>query len=321
MGEAESVKKKVIIDCDVGVDDALALILAFHSPELEVQAVTGVNGNVPLDRVFENIQKVLTLLRPLHQPWIARGADRPLEGAGIHAHDVHGGDGLGGAHIEAAPAQQGWRFYSRPAPELICRLARQDPGNLTLIAVGPLTNLALALKKDPAAIRELKEIIIMGGAVRTGGNITPYAEFNIFVDPLAASQVFQSGLPVSLIPLDVTRRVALTSRMMAEKILPMNNPFSKFIIEATGFDFKTEHFYGQRSSFYLHDPLAVAAAISLDIVKMEEVDLRVVTQKGEYFGQTAEVREKSSSEHKGIHVGFSVDAEKFVDLFISRLEG
>lgn len=321
MGEAESVKKKVIIDCDVGVDDALALILAFHSPELEVQAVTGVNGNVPLDRVFENIQKVLTLLRPLHKPWIARGADRPLEGAGVHAHDVHGGDGLGGAHIEAAPAQRWWRFSSRPSPELICRLARQDPGILTLIAVGPLTNVALALQKDPSGMKELKEIIVMGGAVRTGGNITPYAEFNIFVDPLAASRVFQSGLPISLIPLDVTRRVALTSRMMAEKILPMNNPFSKFIIEATGFDFKTQLFYGQRSSFYLHDPLAVAAAICRDIVKMEEADLLVHTEKGEHLGQTTEGREKGSSEQRGIHVGFSVDTEKFLDLFFSRLEG
>jgi len=303
------------------VDDALALILAFHSPELEVQAVTGVNGNVPLDRVFINMKKMLTLLHPPHKPWIARGADRPLTGDGVHAHDVHGGDGLGGAHIDESPTQEWWCPSSRPAHELICQFARQDPGNLTLIALGPLTNVALGLKTDPSGMKKLKEIIIMGGAVRTKGNITPYAEFNIFVDPLAAFHVFQSSLPITLIPLDVTRQVALTSSVIKEGIQPLKNAFSKFVIEATGFDFDTQEFYGRRSSFYLHDPLAVAAAVYPDILKMEKVDLRIVTEKGEHFGQTKEVREKSSSKQKRIDVGFNVDAEKFLDLFISRLKG
>jgi inosine-uridine nucleoside N-ribohydrolase len=320
MGEAESVKKKVIIDCDVGVDDALALILAFHSPELDVQAVTGVNGNVPLDRVFRNIQKMLTLIRPPHKPWITKGADRPLTGAGVFAHDVHKDDGLGGAHIDASPTQEWWRSSPRPAHELICQFSREDPGNLTLIAVGPLTNVALALKEDPSGMRQLKEIIIMGGAVRTKGNITPYAEFNIFVDPLAAFHVFQSGLPITLIPLDVTRRVALTSRVIQEKVQPLKNAFSKFAIEATGFDFDTQEFYGRKSSFYLHDPLAVAAAFCPDILKMEKVDLRVVTEKGEHFGQTLEVQGESPPAKGRIDVGFTVDAEKFLDLFISRLK-
>jgi inosine-uridine nucleoside N-ribohydrolase len=313
--------KKVIIDCDVGVDDALALILAFHSPELEVQAVTGVNGNVPLDRVFENIQKLLALLQPSRKPWIARGADRPMTGEGVYAHEVHGGSGLGGAILDDSSLQQWWRSFSGPADELICKLARQDPGELALIALGPLTNLALALDKDPAGMKKLKEIVIMGGAVRTAGNITPHAEFNIFVDPLAAFRVLESGLPMTLIPLDITRQVALTSGIIQERIQPLKDVFSKFVTEAIGFDFKTGHFYGRRNSFYLHDPLAVGVAVCPDLVGTEKANLRVITEKGEFYGRTLETREDCSERPQNIDIGFKVDSEKFLDLFISRLKG
>ena len=159
--------KKVMIDCDVGVDDALALILAFHSPELEVQAVTGVKGNVPLSMVFRNIQKVLSLLQPSRRPWIAEGADRPLTGEGVYAHEVHGEEGLGGALVLDSGKTEWWRFFPRPAHQLICELAAGEPGALTLIALGPLTNVALALDHDPEAMKTFQEIIVMGGAVRT----------------------------------------------------------------------------------------------------------------------------------------------------------
>jgi purine nucleosidase len=312
--------KKVIIDCDVGVDDALALIFAFHSPELEIQAVTGVNGNVPLSMVFRNIQKVLSLLQPSRKPWIAKGADRPLTGEGVHAHEVHGGDGLGGAVIQDSGKMEWWRFFPRPAHQLICELAAGKPGALTLIAVGPLTNVALALDHDPQAIKAIKEIIVMGGAVRTAGNITPYAEFNIFVDPLAASKVFASGLPVRLVPLDVTRQVALTPAIMRKRIEPIKNEFARFVIESTGYDESSGIFFGGRSSFFLHDPLAIGAAVCPDLIGMGKVDLQVVTERGERYGKTEEGRNRKLSDG-GINVGFKVDAEKFLDLFISRLKG
>ena len=199
--------KKVMIDCDVGVDDALALILAFHSPELDVKAVTGVNGNVPLKQVFENIQKVLSLIQPKSKPLIAKGADQPLKGKTIYAHSVHGKDGLGGAKIDRREGEEGWQFFPGRADELITKMARQHPDEMTLIATGPLTNLALALQRDPEGMGKLKAVAIMGGAVRTRGNITPYAEFNIFSDPLAAQIVLKSGLPITLVPLDVTHQV------------------------------------------------------------------------------------------------------------------
>ncbi|RPJ41478.1 MAG: nucleoside hydrolase [Deltaproteobacteria bacterium] len=312
--------KKIIIDCDVGVDDALALIFAIHSPELEIQAVTAVNGNVPLPMVFCNIQKVLSLLQPSRRPWIAAGADRPLSGEGVFAHEVHGRDGLGGAVIQDSGKTEWWRFFPRPAHQLICELAAGEPGTLTLIAVGPLTNVALALDHDPQAIKAIKEIIIMGGAVRTAGNITPYAEFNIFVDPLAASKVFASGLPVRLVPLDVTRQVALTPAIMRKRIKSLKNEFARFVLASTGYDESSKKFFGGRSSFYLHDPLAMGAAIFPDLMETEGVGLQVVTEKGEHYGQTRENRNRGLSGRR-ISVGFKVDAEKFLDLFISRLKG
>jgi purine nucleosidase len=306
--------KKVIIDCDVGVDDALALILAFHSPELEVKAVTGVNGNVSLERVFENIQKVLALIQPKHKPLIARGADRPLKGDTVHAHSVHGRDGLGGAKIEYKKGEEWWKVYPGPAAELILELAYQFPGEVTLIAVGPLTNLALALKKDPGGTKKLKELVIMGGAVRTRGNITLYAEFNIYSDPLAAKIVIESGLPITLVPLDVTRQVFLTPRWMEEQVKPLHTPFSNFLIEATGYDLKT-HRFRNRESIFLHDPLAVGVAVDSNLVRKELLFLNVETQEEEHYGQIIEVKDGPE-----INVCLELDAERFLELFVSRLK-
>jgi len=306
--------KRVIIDCDVGVDDALALILAFHSSELEVKAVTGVNGNVPLDQVFENIQKVLYLIHPQHKPLIAKGADRPLKGKSVYAHSVHGKDGLGGAKIDRKEKETGWQTYPGLADELITKMAREYPNELTLIATGPLTNLALALQKDSEGMRKLKEVVIMGGAVRTKGNITPHAEFNIFVDPLAAKIVFDSDLPTSLVPLDVTHQVFLTSQMIEERLKPINNSFSRFVIEAIGYDLTAHRFLRGSELIYLHDPLAVGVVINPNLVRKEKLSLTVKIQEGEHYGHISEIEEGPK-----VEVCLEVDAEKFLDLFISRL--
>lgn len=306
--------KKVIMDCDVGVDDALALILAFHSPELQVEAVTGVNGNVPLDTVFTNIQKVLSLIRPENRPLIARGADRPLKGNTIHAHSVHGKTGLGEARIDLREGGEWWQKYPGSADELILKLAYQLPNELTLIAVGPLTNLALALKKDPQGMKKLKELVVMGGAVRTRGNVTPYAEFNIYSDPLAARLVFESGIPMALVPLDATHQVFLTPRWMEEKISPLRTRFSNFLIKATGYDTEI-HGFKNRDAIFLHDPLAVGALIDPTLVKSEILCLNVDTEEGEHWGKLIEVKEGSE-----INVCLGVDAERFLELFVSRLQ-
>lgn len=305
--------KKVIIDCDVGVDDALALILAFHSPELEVKAVTGVNGNVPSEKVFKNIQKVLSLIQPHPKPVIAKGVDQPLSGKTIYAHSVHGVDGLGGAKIDMGKGKEYWYLSQDESHDLIIKMALQHPDEMTLIAIGPLTNLALAIQKNQKAMKKFKEIVIMGGAVRTKGNITPHAEFNIFSDPLAAKIVLDSGLPITLVSLDVTHRVTLTSQWVEEKVKPIENPFSNFMIEATGYDTNSRQFRN-KELIYLHDPLAVGVVIDSTLVRKESLSLDVNIQEGEYYGQLIEISGKSI-----IDVCLEVDAERFLNLFLSRL--
>ncbi|RPJ11007.1 MAG: nucleoside hydrolase [Deltaproteobacteria bacterium] len=306
-------RKKVIIDCDVGVDDALALILAFHSPELEVMAVTGVNGNAPLELVFENIQRVLALIRPEGRPLIARGADRPLKGRPVYAHSVHGESGLGGAKIGRKEDETWWQCFDGQANELITTLARQHAGEITLIATGPLTNVALGIQEDPEGMRGLKGVISMGGAVRTKGNVTDYAEFNIFSDPVAARIVFESELPVTLVPLDVTHQVFLTPELLETRVNPLSNAFSKFVIDAIGYDMAA-HQFRTREVMFLHDPLAVGVVLNPGLVKTKRLSLRVETQEGDHFGRIQEVGKGPE-----IDVCLEVDAKGFLELFLERL--
>jgi purine nucleosidase len=298
----------------VGVDDALALILAFHSPELNIEAVTGVNGNVPLDLVFENIQKVLSLIQPKNKPLIAKGADRPLKGEPVYAYSFHGESGLGKAKINKKETEAWYRLFPGKADELITKLARQHPNDLTLIAVGPLTNVALALHRDLEGMKKLKEVVIMGGALRVKGNVTPYAEFNIFVDPLAAKMVFESGLPITLVPLDVTHQVCLTLDVIEERVKPLNNPFSQFVVEATQYNSHMQRFLENSEVFYLHDPLAVGVAINQDLVGMEELSVDVGTEEGEYYGQTKEAQGGPK-----VNACLSVNSKTFLELFLSKL--
>jgi len=312
-------KKKVLIDCDVGVDDALALILAFHSPELKVEGITGVNGNVPLDKVFNNIQKVLSLIQPLHRPFIARGADRPLKGTTLHAHSVHGEDGLGGARVECQEREEWWQVFPGRGDELITRMARKYPDEMTLIAIGPLTNLALGLQKDPEGMRKLKAVVIMGGAVRSEGNVTPHAEFNIFTDPLAAKMVFESRLQITLVPLDVTRRVSLTPQMIEERVKPIHNAFSRFVVEATGYDATGRRFRRGSKAVNLHDPLAVGVVVDPDLARKERLSIFVETQEGEQYGRTSQRLKGEASDERMIDICTEVNAEKFFELFLSRM--
>ncbi len=314
-------KKKIIIDCDVGIDDALALILAFHSAELEVLAVTGVNGNVSLEKVMKNIEKVLFLLKPPHRPFIARGARRPLQGDLLHAESFHGEDGLGGVKIQPWRGEVWWATFSGAAEELIEKMSRQHPGEITLIAIGPLTNLALGLQKNWEGMKPLKEIVIMGGALREKGNVTPYAEFNFFVDPLAAKMVLESGIPITLVPLDVTHQVPLTPEVMEKRVKPLSNPFSHFIIQAAGYDSTKRKFRADRNVFYLHDPLAVGAVINPDLVRKERLPVLVETTEGEHYGQIREVAPEKISGDQKVDICLGVDAEEFLELFLSRLEG
>lgn len=311
--------QKVIIDCDPGVDDALALIIAFHSPELQIEAITGVNGNVPIELVMENTKKMLSLIRPTHFPLIAQGAARPLGGEPIYAYEVHGLDGLGGAKIDPLK-EEFWQSSSKPADELILEMTNKYAEELILIAIGPLTNLALAIKKDLETIKKIRKIIIMGGAVREKGNITPYGEFNFYVDPLAAKIALEAELPITLIPLDVTHRAYLTAEEMEIKGGQLQDPFLRFLNEATGYDFKERVFRGKKKLFYLHDPLAIAVAINEQVVEKEKMPLSVEIEEGLHYGKVKELSSKGLIPYR-IDVALKVKHADFLKLFWERLRG
>jgi purine nucleosidase len=268
--------------------------------------------------VFQNIQKVLSLIGPHPKPIIARGADRPLRGEPVYAHSFHGDDGLGRARIALKRRRTRWETFSGPADQLFVELARQAPGEVTLIATGPLTNVALGIRRDPEGMRKLREVVIMGGAVRTRGNVTPVAEFNFFVDPLASKIVLESGLPIALVPLDITHRVFLGPQVMEERVKFLENPFARFVIEATGYDFKKRRFrpaaevYHLR--YHLHDPLAVGAVIDPAIVRTERLALHVEDREGEQYGRVSETQNSPNAD-----VCLKVDSKRFLDLFLSRM--
>ena len=199
----------LIIDCDPGQDDAVALLLAFASPELDVRAVTAVAGNVPLDLTAANARRICELAGRGDVP-VHAGCARPLLAPLETAEHVHGESGLAGADLPepAVPLAPGH------AVDVMIERVLAAPGEVTIAALGPLTNLALAIVKEPRFAPAIREIVLMGGAIE-GGNVTPHAEFNVYVDPHAAAIVFGAGAPLTMIGLDVTRRAVATVERVA----------------------------------------------------------------------------------------------------------
>src|SRR3977135_4319416 len=195
---------RVIIDTDPGVDDALALLLAMRSPELKIDGITAVAGNVPLELTLPNAMRMVEIAGRTDIP-VAAGARVPLVRRLVTATYAHGENGLGGAVFPETILSP----ITLPAAEFIRQTVRNHPGEVTLLTIGPLTNVATALNADPDLASLVQGLVMMGGSL-SGGNITPAAEFNIYVDPEAARIVFQSGIPVTMIGLDVTRKTSLT---------------------------------------------------------------------------------------------------------------
>jgi len=243
--------KKILIDTDCGVDDAIAIMMALASPdEVSVLGITTVSGNVPLANVVDNVLRLMSFLGRTEIP-VFRGASRPLVEPPHHAFDVHGASGLGGAELPASRfAEQRER-----APDGIARIAHADPG-ITLLTLGPLTNIAIALNLYPELKGLIAEIVTMGGAVETG-NVTRFAEFNFHADPEAVQSVLDAGIPLSLLTWDATLKVAHTEAELES--LGMKTSSSGRLVLAlqqTVFRF-IEKARGVRATM-LPDPLAAA---------------------------------------------------------------
>ncbi|MGH7207695.1 MAG: nucleoside hydrolase [Nitrospiraceae bacterium] len=320
--------RRVIIDTDPGVDDALAILLALRSPELRVVAITTVCGNVPVEQATQNLFRVLGLVKPPAGLLIGQGAARPLCQPLQTATHVHGADGLG--ELDDFRDQDGSPRYPRPklsrvlptAQEVWGECLRQYPGELTLITLGPLTNLALALETDPAPLRQLRSVISMAGAISVPGNVTPVAEFNIFVDPHAAQRVFQSGLPMTLVPLDVTTKVALSRKEIQALAADGSDPVLRFVADATGQALSYAERVEGMPLFHLHDPLAVLVAIDPTLVHTVPLHVEVETEDQAIMGRTTADRRSLRGSQKvspNLQAALKVDAARALKLFKQRL--
>jgi inosine-uridine nucleoside N-ribohydrolase len=320
--------RHVIIDTDPGIDDALALILALQSPELCVDAITTVSGNVHVDLATQNALTVLGLFPPMHRPPVAKGAARPLLRVLSTAAHVHGDDGLGGvsrlrstAGQPCYPAASATRIAQDAVPCLL-ELIRRAPGELTLIALGPLTNLAQAWRRDAHTFRQLAEVVMMGGAVTVPGNVTAVAEFNIYVDPEAAQIVFASGVPITLIGLDVTEQVRLTVEMIDQYVRPTGSPLSQFVVDCTAQTIQFSTRVERPPGMAMHDPLAVGALIDPAIVHTVPLSVQVETKGELTTGMLVAERRPLLTDLKApanVHVALEVDATRFMELFLHRL--
>ena len=261
---------RVIIDTDPGVDDALALLLAMRSPELKIEAITPVAGNVPLELTLPNALRMVEIAGRTDIP-VAAGAKGPLMRRLVTATYAHGENGLGGAVFPEPTTKP----VSTPAPQLIREIVRKHPGEITLITIGPLTNVATALNSDSELAGLVKSVVMMGGSL-SGGNITPAAEFNVYVDPEAARIVFQSGIPITMVGLDVTRKTSLTEehvRVLEASQNPVSQAAAKIGRNAINHNRDLRYLVGPN----MHDSLAVAAFISPSIVKLQDYYVDVET--------------------------------------------
>jgi inosine-uridine nucleoside N-ribohydrolase len=319
---------RVVIDTDGGVDDALALLLALRSSELQIAAITTVHGNVPVDQATKNVVLVLDRFSSGKRPSVARGAARPLKREPLTAQSVHGSDGLG--ELARFTNPDGSERYprhplSKPMPEakeVLLDCLTKYSGDITIITLGPLTNLASVLETDASALSNAQNIIIMGGAVTVPGNIMPVAEFNIFADPDAARAVFRSGCAITLVPLDVTERVFLSRQEVEELSLSMDSELGAFFRDATErICVHAEETIGTPGLF-LHDPLAVGVAIDRSLVRTVPAHVDVETGGEITEGMTvADMRQIKTAlkQRPNADVALDVDAPRFLNLFKERL--
>ena len=303
----------LIMDVDTGVDDALALLLALSSPEVELVGVSTVAGNVPLPRTTDNTLRLLQWAGRADVPVYA-GAERPLVRDAVAADDVHGSTGLGAAHLPEArtlPAGDGMEF--------LLSTLQARPGEVTLVATGPLTNLAQAEAQVPGVLRQARQVVIMGGAVRVPGNITPTAEFNFYADPHAARQVLASGAELILVGLDVTDQVWLKQADL-QACTGSYAAFCRAACEPV-IAFEAAH-YGF-AGMHVHDPVALAAALWPQLFHTQQLWIDVETTGELTVGQVVVDQRAlaSDQERLGQPVACAMEVEqpRFLELFTERV--
>ena len=309
------IKKKIIIDTDPGQDDAVALLLALASKELEILGITCVAGNVPLSLTSENARKILELTRYTEIPVFA-GADRPIKRTLVTAEHVHGKTGIDGPVLEKPKI----KLQSKEAIEFIIETILSYPKDeITLCTLGPLTNIGLAFQREPRIKTLIKEIIMMGGGFFEGGNITPAAEFNIYVDPEAAAEVLVSGIPITMLPLDVTHK-ALTSRSRIESFRKIGNKAGIATAEMLDFfeRFDVEK-YGSEGG-PLHDPNVITYLLRPEFYEGKYVNVEIEVGSDLTRGMTVVDWWNVTTRKKNVYYIDKVKDEEFFNFLVERIK-
>lgn len=326
---AAAAAKKIIFDTDPGSDDALALMLALNSPELDVRAITVVPGNVTASQGLENALRMVSLANRCDIP-VAAGAQHPLFQKLITAEFWHGKNGLANVELPASKCKVDSRF----GPDLIIQLIHAAPHEITLVPVGPLTNIALAVEKDPSIVPLVKEVILMGGSIK-GGNVNAAAEANIYNDPEAAQIVFQAGWPLTMVGLDVGDK-ALFSQKYLDQLGQTHGPVNDFIYQVAKYLINLSAQFGSPGT-PMYDPMAVGVTIDATLVKAPEMHVDVET-RGEFTRGETVANRNGYVERNVLHgdryviegvdkvtpnakVCIDVEADRFLQLFVSRIKG
>ncbi len=321
--------QKVIIDTDPGTDDAIALMLALNSPELDVRAVTVVPGNVTAAQGLENALRMISLANRCDIP-VAGGAQHPLFQKLITAEFWHGKNGLANVDLPASKCKADPRY----GPDLIIQLVHQFPHQITLLPIGPETNIALAVLKDPSIVPLVKEVIVMGGAI-SGGNVNAAAEANIYNDPEAAQIVFQAGWPLTMAGLEIGN-ATLFNRKDLTQLGKTHGPENDFMVKVNEYLVTLAEKFGDEGS-PMYDPTAVGVAIDRTLVKTQPMHVEVET-RGEFTRGETVANRRNEVERNVLHgdryiiegvdkvpanvqVCTSIDGERFKQLFISRVQG
>lgn len=304
--------RKIIIDCDPGIDDALALTVALFDPRLEVVAVTAVGGTVPADRATLNVQAIVERLDPPRYPRLGAASaadDVPYTDGRL----LHGPDGLGGAGFQVSKLAR-----QHPAEKLISDEVRAAPGDVTILCLGPLTNLARALTREPDLVDLIGRVVIRGGSVKAIGDVTPGAECNVYADPGAARAVFKSPLAKTLIPLDVTDQVVWNLDLLEK--LPADFTRAGKLLRATlPYLFRSHRQHLGLENVRLHDSVGLCAVLHPELFKTEDLTGDVETGGEIATGMTIFDRRPNASHHGGIEVALEVDAAAAADCLVRGL--
>ncbi len=301
----------VFIDCDPGIDDALAVLLALASPKLKIEAISVVSGNVEVNQGIINLLKILEIARVTRLPRLGKGSSLPLKRRLLDSRGVHGKDGLANSNLPP-PTLNVQIEDSLALTRSLFNTEKID----TLIALGPLTNIAKVLLEEPQIKDRIERLIIMGGALRSSGNVTPFAEFNAYVDPEALDVVLKSRISdIVMVSLDVTRKAILRpSHLKQLKALSAGKKkVAGFIIDLLDYSIGYHRKHRGLEGTYLHDPLAIAVAINENLVEFENLAIGVDLKKKR--GKTF----IDKSKEPNVRFCKSVDEDKFMRMFLERI--